>query len=107
MLSNHEETPNVTDVVAQAIFLETAGVEVIQGAQMIKEYGDDCVVISLYIYHKIVQETGLGTRCTLAPSHSVNVAILAVGVQVDGVQCLVLINTGFSRSIVSVDRCRE
>ncbi|CAE1234877.1 unnamed protein product [Acanthosepion pharaonis] len=48
---------------------------------------------------------GQGAVATLAPSRSVNVALPVVNVCVEGKRCSALIDTGCSRSIVSVDRC--
>ena len=48
---------------------------------------------------------GQGAVASLAPSWPVNAVLPVIKVQVDGVQCSALVDTGCSRSIVSADRC--
>ena len=49
---------------------------------------------------------GQGTVATIAPGKSINAALPVVEVEVDGVRCSALVDTGCSQSILSASRCR-
>ena len=44
---------------------------------------------------------------SLLPHQNVNAALLVVGIYVDGMLCLALIDTGCSQTIVHADRCQS
>lgn len=82
----------------------------IQEALFIK-HKENCIVTTVTnctIYHDTVQGKavrGQDTVTTLAPFQLVNAVLPVVKVQVDGVQCSALVDTGCSQSIVSVNHC--